>query len=128
MQISSSGCAKFDFFYNWYLHNLIFPVEGSFQFSIENPDSTSLRGEIGNTCRYQIAICLIVNLDIRYLATDSAAIENCSLVISFGSGLGAPNPRAGNHGPSEWATFFHDLLSSRGGPISSSIDTELPPA
>ena len=65
---------------------LFFFVDGSFQFSIEPPDSGSDPEELEQSFRYQIAICRIVNLDIRYLAADSATNESSSLVSPVESG------------------------------------------
>ena len=43
----------------------VFLVEGCFQFSIEQPDSGCEPEEFEQFLRYQIAVCRIVNLDIR---------------------------------------------------------------
>ena len=64
----------------------IFLVEGCLQLSTEPPESGSEPEKLEQSFRYQIAICRIVNLDIRYLAADSATNESSSLVSPFECG------------------------------------------
>ena len=104
----------------------IFLFEGSFQLSLNlrtaaaKPRSSSSPSDI----RLQS-----VALSISISATSPQTLpQTKARLLSAHSSLGAPNSRAETLGPSEWAIIFHILLSSKGGPISSSNGPELPPA
>ena len=103
-----------------------FSIERSFHFSIELPYSVFVQrtSSIPSDIKLQSVVLSISMSTISSQTLPQAKVRR----LSSDSVLSAPNSRAETLESSEWAILFHILLSSKGGHISSSNGTELPPA